>query len=43
MYTFNGNLNQKWFLHPVDQQYYKIETALVSKSGEKNERLVIEV
>lgn len=24
MYNFNGNLNQKWFLHPIDQQYFKI-------------------
>lgn len=43
MYAFNGNLNQKWFLHPVDKQYYKIETALVNKSSEKNEKLIMEV
>jgi hypothetical protein len=28
LYNFNGNLNQKWLLHPVDQQYYKIESAI---------------
>lgn len=28
MYNFNGNLNQKWYLHAVDQQYYKIESAI---------------
>ncbi len=41
MYAYNGNLNQKWFLHPVDQSFYKIESALVNKDN--NERLVMEV
>lgn len=29
MYNYNGNLNQKWFLHPAtnEQGYYKIESA----------------
>ena len=27
-YEFNGNKNQKWFLHPQGQQCYKIQSVL---------------
>jgi|688.fasta_scaffold595496_1 hypothetical protein len=27
VYDFNGNINQKWFLLPADQQFYKIQSA----------------
>ena len=28
MYNYNGNLNQKWFLHQADPGFYKMESAV---------------